>query len=88
MYVQLYADYEKEKGRPMFAYIYTRGRWRVKLLFIWNLALEGGGWSGSRCGRLTPGQTEFHCTGGWLVLGAGLDGTERLTPPGYDHQPA
>lgn len=68
-------------------YIYTRGRWRVEILPIWNIALEGGGWSGPRCGRLTPGKTQFHCTRAWLVLGANLDGTERLTPPGFDPQP-
>jgi hypothetical protein len=25
-----------------------------------------------------------HCTGGWVGPGAGLDGTENLTPPDYD----
>ena len=78
----------QKKVARYYAYTHTRGRWRVKLLPIWNIALEGGGWSGPRCSRLTPKQTQFHCTGGWLVLGAGLDGTERFTPPGFDPQPA
>jgi hypothetical protein len=25
-----------------------------------------------------------HCTGGWMGLGVGLDGTKNLTPPGFD----
>jgi len=72
----------------MFSYTYTRASGRVKPLPIWNIALEGGGWSEPCCGRPTPGQTQFHCTGDWLVLGAGLEGTERLTPQGFDPQPA
>jgi hypothetical protein len=40
-------------------------------------ALEGGGWSASRPGRFT------HCTGRWVVLGAGMEGTENLSPLGF-----
>jgi len=40
-------------------------------------ALEGGGWSVLRPGRFT------HCTGRWVVLGAGKEGTENLHPLGF-----
>jgi hypothetical protein len=35
-------------------------------------ALEGGGWSASRPGHFT------HCTGRWVVLGAGMEGKKNL----------
>jgi len=36
-------------------------------------------WSTSRSGRFTPAKkTRYHCIGGWVGLGAGLDGCGNL----------
>jgi hypothetical protein len=41
--------------------------------FLWTSALDGGGWSTPRPGRLYPRKRPgTHCTGGWVGLGAGL----------------
>ena len=50
---------------------------------IRNLALEGGGWLAQLSRRLTQGKRPgIHCAGGWVGLGAGLDGTEYLASTG------
>jgi hypothetical protein len=42
----------------------------------------GGGWSTPRPGRFSPGKTPgTHCTGGWVGLGAGLDGCGKFHSP-------
>jgi hypothetical protein len=40
-------------------------------------ALEGGVWSASRPGHFT------QCTGRWVILGAGMEGTENLPLLGF-----
>jgi len=45
-------------------------------------ALDGGGWSTSRPGRLTPGKKPgIHCIRGWVGPRAGLDGCRLSRPP-------
>jgi len=88
MCVQLYVDYEKEKGRPILCSYTHEGEVASKASIRLEHSTRRRGWSGPRCGHLTPEQTQFHRTGGWLVFGAGLDGTERLAPPGLYPQPA
>jgi hypothetical protein len=41
-----------------------------------------GGWLAPRSGRITPGKACTHCTGGWVGLGATVNGTENLAPAG------
>jgi hypothetical protein len=51
-------------------------------------ALAGGGWSASRPGRFTPGESarSTHSTGGWVDPRATLDVEKRkfLTLPGLE----
>ena len=61
----------------------------IALLFSLNLGtLDGGRCSTPSPGRLYPRKRPgTYCTGGWVVLGAGLDrcGKSR-PPPGFDPQ--
>ena len=43
------------------------------------MALEGSAWPPQRSGRFAPGKeiSGPHCTGGWVVLGAGLSGSGK-----------
>jgi rRNA maturation protein Nop10 len=42
-------------------------------------------WLAPRCGRFTlEEKTGTHCIGDLLGLGACMDDTENLTPPGFD----
>jgi hypothetical protein len=43
-------------------------------------ALDGGGWSMPRPGRLPPGRPGTNCTGGWVGPRAGLDGCRKSRP--------
>jgi hypothetical protein len=48
-------------------------------------ALEGGGWSASRPGRLYPrGRPGTHCTGRWVGPRTGLDKCGKSRPTGFD----
>ena len=49
-------------------------------------ALDGGGWSTPRPGRLTPlERTGAHCTESWVGPRAGVDGWGNTRPPpGFD----
>ena len=66
---------------PGFAH---RGSRAISLLFLFlTAALEAGEWSASRPGRsFPPGKTWYSFSGGWMDLGAGLEGSENIVPSG------
>ena len=53
--------------------------------FLGPSALDGGGGSAPRPGRLYPRERPgTHCTGGWVGPRAGLDGPKISSQPGFD----
>jgi hypothetical protein len=58
----------------------------MQLYSFMTSALDGGGWSTSRPGRLYPWERPgTHFTGGWLGPRVGLDMCGKISPPpGFD----
>jgi hypothetical protein len=73
----------KGKGNPVTGPGGSIGWVEVWLNSFLTSALEGGVWSASRPGRLHPRERAgIHCTGGWVVPGAGLDRCGKSRPTG------
>jgi hypothetical protein len=81
----------KGKGHPRTGHDGPEGK-QMYSLYSSTLpstsALDEGGWSTSRPGRLTPGERPgTHCIGGWVGPRADMDEERKiLTSPGFDPQ--
>ena len=82
-----YAIYKslKVKVIPMTCLCRHTGQPNIQLQLTRNPAVEGHGWP-----LFTRERPGTKCTGGWVGLGTGLDGTENLAPIGirYPDRPA
>ena len=86
--IALPLPYEKEKGRPILCLYIHEEEVANKASTHLKPSTRKRKVVRTTLRHLTPRQTQFHCTGGWLILGVGLEGTERLTPLGFEPQPA